>query len=244
MPRPAVTVLDDYEALSRAAADVVAGVVEQVPTARVVTATGDTPMGLYRELADRRARGAFDPSGITVFLLDEYLGVGPDDRRSLAGWAMRSFVDPLGIAHERFVPLPADGDAGACIAYDREVAAGGGYDLCILGIGPNGHIGFNEPPCDASAPTRAVDLTPETVGTNAAYWGGPEHVPRRAVTIGLAGLLDARTTLLVASGSRKRGIVRRAVLGSVTPEVPASHLQTVADLRVLVDRDAWEDPGA
>ena len=113
------------------------------------------------------------------------------------------------------------------------------YDLAILGIGTNGHVGFNEPPSDASAPTRMVELSAESLRSNAAYWGNGERVPRRAVTIGMAGLVRSKTILLVASGPSKGDIVRRAVLGPVTPDVPASGLQTATDLRVVVDRTAW-----
>lgn len=240
MPRPSITVLEDYEALSRAGADVVAQVVATNPRGRVVVATGRTPMGLYRELASRAAGGEFDATGLTIFQLDEYVDIPTDDRRSLLGWAIDSFAEPLGIPRERVVPLPVDGDAGACAAYDREVEDGGGYDLTILGIGPNGHVGFNEPPSDADTPTRLVELSPESVRSNAGYWGGESHVPRQAVTVGMAGLLRSRTILLVASGSSKRDIVRRAVLGPQTPDVPASLLQGAADLRVLLDRAAWD----
>ena len=197
-------------------------------------------MSLYRELARRSAEGSLDASGITVFQLDGYVGLVPDDRRSLLGWALRAFVEPLGIPASSVVPVPAGGDAAACAEYDREVERAGGYDLAILGIGTNGHVGFNEPPSDASAPTRMVELSTESVGSNAAYWGGAGHVPRRAVTVGLAGLLRSRTILLVASGASKREIVRRALLGNVTPDVPASSVQAVADLRLIVDRAAWD----
>lgn len=240
MPTPVITVLDDYEDLSRAGADLVAGLLAERPAARVVVATGATPMGLYRELARRRRDGVLDASGVTVFQLDEYLGVPADDRRSLLGWAIRSFVEPLGIPASNVVPLPADGGTGACADYDRTVEQTGGYDVAILGIGPNGHVGFNEPPSEASAPTRIVELSPESVSSNAAYWGDEAHVPPRAVTIGMAGLLRTRTTVLVASGVGKREIVRRALLGPIVPEVPASHLRLARDLRVLIDRAAWD----
>lgn len=242
MNTPDVTVTDDYEGLSRAGADVVSGVLATKPDARVVVATGATPMGIYRELARRSAAGSLRAAAATAFQLDEYLGIARDDRRSLLGWALRSFVVPLGIPPKRVVPLPADGDPAACAAYDDQVERAGGYDLAILGIGPNGHVGFNEPPSDAACPTRVVELSAESVASNAAYWGGAAHVPRRAVTIGMAGLLRSRAVLLVASGPSKRAIVRRAVLGPVTPAVPASNLQTAADLRVIVDRAAWDGP--
>jgi glucosamine-6-phosphate deaminase len=240
VPQPQITVLDDYEMLSRTGAELVADVLAERPNTRVVVATGATPMGLYRELARKREDGDLDASNVTVFQLDEYIGVAPDDRRSLLGWAMRSFVEPLDIPASNVVPLPVDGDPAACAVYDRDVAEAGGYDLAILGIGMNGHIGFNEPPSDATVPTRMVQLSRESVGSNAVYWGDEARVPRLAVTIGMAGLLRSRTILLVAAGGAKRDIVRRALLGPVAPEVPASLLQNARDLRVLLDRAAWD----
>lgn len=236
-----VTVLDDYEALSRAAADIVQEVVAARPSARVIVAMGETPMGPYRELVRRREIGAFDASGLVVFQLDEYAGIDPGDARSLFSWAVRSFMAPLGIPPENLVRLPADGAdvVRACAAYDRAVEEAGGYDLAILGIGMNGHLGFNEPPSDASAPTREVVLSAESIVSSAPNWGGREHVPRRAVTIGMAGLLRARKTLLLASGAHKREIAHRALRGPVTPDVPASYLQQAGDVTALLDREAW-----
>jgi glucosamine-6-phosphate deaminase len=244
MRRPSIVVVDGYEALSRAAADVVTGAVSHKPDSAIVVATGESPIGLYEELATRREAGTFDASRITVFQLDEYVGVGADDRRSLFGWMTRTFLTPLEIPHEHVVRLPFDGDLEAgCAAYDRAVSEAGGYDLAILGIGENGHVGFNEPPSDSESPTRPVDLTPESVRSSARYWGGREHVPSRAVTAGMAALLGARKTLLVASGSRKRDILHRALEGPVHPLVPASYLQGAPDLTVLLDREAWGDGG-
>jgi len=162
VPQPQITVLDDYEMLSRAGAELVADALAERPNTRVVVATGATPMGLYRELVRKREDGDLDASNVTVFQLDEYIGVAPDDRRSLLRWAMRSFVEPLDIPASNVVPLPVDGDPAACAVYDRDVAEAGGYDLAILGIGMNGHIGFNEPPSDATVPTRMVELAPES----------------------------------------------------------------------------------
>ena len=243
MARLSITVVDDYDSLSVAGADFVGSLVSSKPSARVVVATGATPMGLYRELADRARAGSLDTSRVTVFQLDEYLGIPSDDHRSLFGWAVRSFVEPLRIPLENVVRVPADGDPAACAAYDRAIDDSGGYDLAILGIGGNGHIGFNEPPSDAFAPTREVALSAGSVRSNASYWGGEEHVPRRAVTVGMTALLSARKILLLASGTRKREIVRRALLGPTTPEVPASHLQDAEDVTVMVDREAWNGQG-
>jgi glucosamine-6-phosphate deaminase len=238
--QPSVIVLEDHEAMSRAAADLVTEIVTAHPTASVVVPTGATPMDLYRELARRREQGRFDASGVRAHQLDEYLGIDPGDRRSFFGWMNRTFAEPLGIPPEHVVRLPADGNLlAACADYDRAVQEAGGFDLVLLGIGANGHIGFNEPPCDASAPTREVVLSAETVASNARYWGDPEHVPRSGITIGMAPLLGGRKILLLASGTHKREIVHRALEGPVTPQVPASYLQEAPDVTVFVDREAW-----
>jgi glucosamine-6-phosphate deaminase len=199
-------------------------------------------MGLYRELAHRREAGAFDASGLRVFQLDEYAGIDPCDPRSLLSWAIRSFVWPLGIPMDNLITLPTHGEdlAESCAAYDRAMEEAGGYDLAILGIGTNGHLGFNEPPAHATSPTREVALSPDSIASSAPNWGGPGNVPRRAVTIGMAGLLSSRKILLLASGSHKREIVSRALRGPVTPTLPASYLQDAADVTVLLDREAWD----
>jgi glucosamine-6-phosphate deaminase len=225
----------DEVALARIAADVVEAVVARTPDARVVVATGRSPLGTYRELATRVECGSLDTARITAFQLDEYLDLDAHDDRSLTRWAMRTFVEPLRIADERFIRLPLD-DAGLA-AYDEAVRDAGGYDLAILGIGTNGHVGFNEPPSDASTPSRVVELTPSSLASNAAYWGDG-RVPRLAATIGLEPLLASRTIVLLASGSAKRAILQRALYGPVTPEVPASYLRRADRVVVVVDAAA------
>jgi glucosamine-6-phosphate deaminase len=240
MVGPRTVVVEDADELTRAAADVVSDVIERNPDASVVAATGRTPMGLYAELAARREKG-LHTAGITAFQLDEYLGLGSTDRRSLFGWMWQSFLQPLGIHDERVVRLPTEGDVeGSCGEFDAAIEARGGLDLAILGLGANGHLGFNEPPSGPDDPTRVVTLSPATVEANARYWGDSADVPTDAVTMGLQQLLAGRTVLIVASGRGKREIVHAALEGPVTPEVPASFLQVAqADVTVLVDRDAW-----
>jgi glucosamine-6-phosphate deaminase len=244
MAPPSVLVCEDYDELSRRAADLVCDVVSARPEASIVAATGETPMGLYADLARRRGAGAIDASGVRLFQLDEYMGIALDDRRSLFGWIVRSFTAPLGIPEQNVVRLSTGlALAAACEDYDRRLREAGGYDLAILGIGRNGHLGFNEPPSDASAPTRTVELSQQSIESSAGYWGGEEHVPRRAMTAGMRELLRAGTILLLASGAHKREIVDRALHGPVTSNVPASFLQRAETVTVLVDRDAWGDDG-
>lgn len=240
-----IVTVDDYEAVSQAGADLMSAVIAANPTATVILATGDTPMGMYDELARRHKRGQLDASRLRVFQLDAYLGLRPDDRRSLYGWMYRSFLEPLGVPEENVIRLPGDtADAlAACRAYDHAVERAGGIDLSVLGLGPNGHLGFNEPPVDPRSPTRVVDLTPESVESNARYWGGRDQVPRQALTAGMAVLLAARQTLLVVSGERKREILRRTLRGPITPEVPASYLRQAANVTVIADHAALPPGG-
>jgi len=236
-------VVNDYDDLSRSGADQIADLIATKPTANLLLATGNTPMGIYEDLVRRRHAGTLDASSIRVFQLDEYLGLGPDDRRSLFGWTTRSFVKPLGVPGSNVFAIlnGSDDPEAACRSYERKIETAGGIDLAILGLGPNGHLGFNEPPSGPDLPTRAVDLTPESIESNAGYWGGPDHVPRRAVTVGMKTLLAARRILLVVSGTHKRGILKRTVAYPPTPDVPASFLQHAADVTVLADREAWGD---
>jgi glucosamine-6-phosphate deaminase len=233
-------VVDTYEALSQVAADAIAAVLRRRPDALLLVATGDTPMGAYRELAERRLRGEIDTSHLRAAQLDEYAGLAGGDRRSLYGWMARSFLEPLGVSEARAIRLDASlPPAVACRRYDAAVEAGGGFDLAVLGLGPNGHLGFNEPPIERDAPTRLVPLTPASIRSNARYWGDEDDVPREALTCGLASMLAAREVLLVVSGAHKREILRRALAPPPAPEVPASWLQQAAgDVVVLADREA------
>jgi glucosamine-6-phosphate deaminase len=235
-------IVDDYEALSHAGADWMTTAIQKKADAAIVVATGETPMGVYRELAERRSRGLINTSQLRVFELDAYLGLLPNDRRSLFGWARRSFIEPLGIAETNIYRLGSDVStaAEACRLYEAAVHEIGGFDISILGLGPNGHLGFNEPPSSSDAPTRIVDLTPESIQSNARYWGGEDQVPRQALTCGMDLLLRARQTLLVASGAHKHQILHRMIEGPQTPDVPASYLQSASNVTVLADRAAWQ----
>jgi glucosamine-6-phosphate deaminase len=238
MPIQTVRVAD-ATALGQRGADVVIDAITDVAAATVIAATGSTPMGLYEELASRAREGTFDPSRLRICQLDDYVGIGHDDHRSLRAWLDRSVVRPLGIPEQRVVWL--DGSAedlpDECRRYDERLSASG-VELAVLGLGPNGHLGFNEPPSDSDAPTRVVELASESVVSNARYWGSEDAVPRRAVTAGMSILLAARTVVLVVAGPRKRAILQEVLSGPVTERVPASFLQRHPRAVVLADRAA------
>jgi glucosamine-6-phosphate deaminase len=233
-------VADDYDALSRTAARFIAAALRANPRTSLAVPTGATPNGFYRELAAIHRRDAIPTRRLRVFQLDEYLGVAPGNSRSFAGWMAHAFLEPLGIAKQQVVWLRGDAPdpAAVCAAYDAALRAAGGLDIAVLGLGANGHLGFNEPPADEASPTRVVRLCEATRAANAAYWGAVERVPQDALTCGMRNLLAARMKLVLVAGERKREILQRVARGPVSADVPASFLQRVAGVTVLADRDA------
>lgn len=223
-----LNVLPDPAKLAQSAADFICGRVQQNPELKVLVATGNTPMLTYAELARRATAGEVDFSRVTAFQLDEYADLAEGDPRSLWGWMERSFVRPLGITRVVRLTDPA--------IFEARVRELGGVDLAILGLGPNGHLGFNEPPSAANAPTRWLDLTPESLQSNQMYWEG-QTVPTRAITAGMNVILAAREVLLLVTGEAKRDILHRALAGNPSPDLPASYLQHV-NLTVLADEAA------
>ncbi len=230
----------DYAKMSQAAADWVVATVEAEPTATAIFPTGKTPVGLYAELIARRERGQFDPSALRIFVLDEYVGIGATDDRSLVGWLWRTLFTPLGIRQTQVMPLAGDAadPVAACRAYHAEIGAAGGLDLAILGLGPNGHIGYNEPPATATATTRVLELSASSLATCARDWGGRERLLPQAMTVGMDLLLAARQKLLIVSGAQKQGILHASLYGPVSPAVPASYLQEAANVTVIADAAA------
>ena len=235
-------VLADAGALAREAAARVAEVIDARPDALLLAPTGDTPMGCYGELARLRREGTLDTSRLRVAQLDEYRDTDRSNPPSLYGWMDRALLEPLGIDPTRVIRFSADDPDPdrACREYDARIEAAGGIDLAMLGLGLNGHLGFNEPPSDADAPTREVLLTPESVESNRAYWDGAS-VPERALTAGMTTILSARRVLLIVSGSRKAPVLDRVLRSTPDPGLPASHLHAHASALALADRAARPD---
>lgn len=239
--RIAVFAGDTAAEVARGAADEAAELLRAHKRATVLFAVGESPGGLYEELAERRRAGTIDTSRIRAVQLDEYLGLSAADERSLHGWLAREILVPLGIPAERTIALRGDAadPAAECRRYEALLREAGGIDLAILGLGHNGHLGFNEPPSGPDAPTRVVELAAATIAANARYWGDRERVPRRAITAGMRVLLRARRTILVVTGQSKRAILEATLKGEVGPDVPASYLRTIPGVRVYADRAAW-----
>lgn len=235
-----VVLLPDADAVGRLAAERVAAVVRSRPGAVLGLATGSSPAGIYAELARQVAAGALDLGGVTCFALDEYVGIPREHPQSYAAVLRRTVVEPLGLDPAR-VHVPdgrADDLAAAAREYEEAIAAAGGVDLQILGIGANGHVGFNEPTSSFASRTRIKTLAPRTRADNARFFVSPEEVPTHCLTQGLGTILAARELVLVAQGGAKADAVAAAVEGPLTSMCPASVLQLHPRAGVVVDEAA------
>lgn len=203
-------------------------------------ATGNTPLQLYKYLIKMHREEGLDFSRVVTFNLDEYVGLSPDHPASFHNFMWTNLFSHINIKPEN-VHIP-DGLApdipAYCEKYEQEIKAAGGIDIQILGLGTNGHIGFNEPSSSLNSRTRIKTLTDQTRKNNAAFFGGEENVPFHAITIGIGTILEARMCLLMAFGKRKARAIARAVEGPVTAMVPASALQLHPRAIVLLDREA------
>lgn len=235
-----VIVAKDYEALSRRAAILLAGQVIHKPDSVLGLATGSTPVGTYRHLVALYKEGLVDFSQVITFNLDEYYGLAPDNQCSYAWFMNHHLFDHVNNLPEQVhIPNGLAGDIQAeCKAYDEKISQAGGIDLQLLGIGRNGHIGFNEPDLKFETRTHLVELDDETIEANARFFISPGQVPRQAISMGIKTIMQSRRILLLASGAEKTQVVYEMIYGTITPELPASVLQLHPDVTIIADREA------
>ena len=234
-------VVADYAEVSRMAADVITRVVQENPEAAITLPTGETPRGMYQELVRRIQDGVLDFSRVQFFCLDEYWGKGVDDETSLTAWLDDVFLRPAGLDsdHVHFVPSLALDPVEGAAAYEQEIERHGGLRLAVVGLGPNGHIGFNEPGSPVDSRTRVLELTKQSRNQNAAYYDGESSIPDKAMTMGIATILDADLIVLIVSGASKADILKATLEGPITAHVPGSFLRTVGErLIAIVDQEA------
>lgn len=236
-----VLVTPDYRMLSQTAAELVAKAVRAKPTLTLGLPTGNTPLGMYEELVQKHQGEHLDFSRVRTFNLDEYLGLPPQHPKSYHTYMREHFFSRVNIVPES-THIPdgtpgVDGDAES-ENYENAIRDAGGIDLLIVGIGANGHIAFNEPGSSFASRTRVVNLAPETIGNARRHFASEADVPRSAITMGIATILDARRIVLLASGSSKAEAVDRALRGPVSGTVPASVLQTHPSVIAILDEAA------
>lgn len=233
----------DYQDMSRKAASVIAAQVVMKPRCVLGLATGSSPIGAYEQLVKWYQAGDLDFGGVTTFNLDEYRGLPRENDQSYYYFMHHNFFDHVNIPAER-ISLPDGTNPDAeheCTRYDASIAAAGGVDLQLLGLGHNGHIGFNEPTDEFPTGTHCVDLTESTIEANKRFFASADDVPRQAYTMGIRTIMLAKKILVVVSGKDKAKIVHDAFFGPVTPRVPASVLQLHPDVTVVADEAALSE---
>ena len=221
--------------LARAAAEMIAGVLRAKPDCVLGLATGSSPIGTYDELARMHREEGLSFARCTTVNLDEYRGLPGTHPQSYRFFMEEHLFSRVDVRREcTFVPCGTAADPAAeCAAYDARIAALGGIDLQLLGIGPDGHIGFNEPDDVFTKATHVVKLEPSTIEANARFFDSADDVPREALTMGMGGIMGAKKILLVASGAAKKAVLDAATEGPVTPRLPASILQLHPDVSVF-----------
>ncbi len=230
----------DYNAMSRRAAAVIAAQVVSKPDCVLGLATGSTPIGAYKQLIEWHKQGDLSFSEVRSVNLDEYFGLAPTHDQSYRYFMQTNLFDHVDIVPENTnVPNGLAQDAAAeCARYEQVVAGLGYADLQLLGMGRNGHIGFNEPCDEFPVATHLVDLTQSTIDANARFFASANDVPRQALTMGVGTIMRARSILVMVSGADKAEAVRKTVMGPVTPEVPASILQLHPNVTLIGDEAA------
>ena len=200
-------------------------------------ATGSTPIPAYEMLVSWYEKGVIDFDRIRTFNLDEYVGIDKNNPLSYHAFMQEHLFSEVNIRPEN-AHLPYGRSAEECEAYDEAIRAAGGIDIQLLGIGRNGHIGFNEPAADFTYGTHVVTLTENTIEANARFFASADDVPRQAISMGIGNIMNARCVVLVATGKSKAEAVYRTICGPITPEVPASILQLHPCCVILTDTEA------
>src|ERR1700674_4835080 len=236
-----VVLKSNYEELSLEAARMVANSIRQNPQLRLGLATGSTTVGVYRELVRLHREESLDFSGVVTFNLDEYLGISPEHPQSFHRFMTEHFFSHVNL-NPGNIHIP-DGTISAdyekyCAGYEAVIQNMGGIDLQILGIGRNGHIGFNEPTSSFGSKPRLKVRSKATVEDNRKFFGPGETMPRLAITMGIGTIMASRRVLLLATGAAKAGAVANAIEGPLTASVTASALQLHADATAIVDDEA------
>ncbi|MDD6204601.1 MAG: glucosamine-6-phosphate deaminase [Firmicutes bacterium] len=231
--------VDTYAKMSRRAANIISAQVILKPDSVLGLATGSTPLGTYKQLIDWNEKGDIDFSQAVTVNLDEYVALDSSNNQSYRFFMNKNFFEHINInMNNTFVPNGCAADLEEeCKRYDENISRLGGIDLQLLGIGHDGHIGFNEPDKYFVKNTHIVDLHESTVKANSRFFSSEDEVPKRAITMGMVSIMQAKKILLIASGKAKRDILEKAFFGPITPEIPASILQLHPDITVIYSED-------
>lgn len=238
-----IILCNNYDEMSDRGARIIAEEIRNNPRAVLGLATGNTPIGIYERLCRMYAEGSLDFSEVSSFNLDEYLPIDPKDPNSYAAFMHKNLWDKVNIKPEN-THIPAGNiaveDAPAmCAQYDKDIEAAGGIDLQLLGIGRNGHIGFNEPAEALEVGTHITALTESTIAANSVLFENPDDMPHHAVTLGMGAIGRAKKVLLVVNGKNKHDAIRALLDDKITTNVPATLLKLHPNLIVICDSEAY-----
>jgi len=234
-----VVVVNNFDRMSEEVAKIMIKQITQKPKSVLGLATGSSPLRVYKLLVEYHNRGA-DFSGLTTFNLDEYVGLSKEHPQSYRQYMNENFFSHVNIKPENtFVPSGVTEDPEEeCRLYEQSIKQAGGIDMQILGIGSNAHIGFNEPGTPFDSITQVVDLSESTIKDNARFFDTIEEVPTKAISMGIKTIMQAKEIVLMANGGSKAKAIYGAVMGRITPEVPASVLQLHPSVTIVVDQAA------
>jgi glucosamine-6-phosphate deaminase len=235
-----IIVVDNYEEMSKRAAKIIASQVILNPDSVLGLATGDTPLGMYKELVKLYNNKEVDFSQVRTFNLDEYYGLNRDNPQSYYSYMINNLFNHINISRENInVPTGMAKDINTvCIEYENKIKEVGGIDMQVLGIGGNGHIGFNEPGINFEAETHLVNLDEQTIKANSRFFDSIEEVPVKAISMGIKTIMNSKKIILLASGISKAEVIEKAVKGKINPNVPASILQLHNDVIIILDKEA------
>lgn len=230
----------DYQDMSRKAANIISAQVILEPTSVLGLATGSTPIDVYKQLIEWYKKGDIDFSKVRTVNLDEYKGLSQDNPQSYYYFMYENFFKHINVDLQNvYIPNGLEEDIEKeCARYDNIITSLGGVDLQLLGLGNNGHIGFNEPSGNFQKTTHCVELTQSTIDANSRFFENYDEIPRRAYTMGIGDIISAGKILLIVSGKGKAQILKEVIEGPILPSVPASILQLHQDVIVIADQEA------
>lgn len=230
----------NYEEMSRRAAQILASQVTMHPSSVLGLATGSTPVGMYKRLVEMHSGGELSFRDVSSFNLDEYIGLDGRNPQSYRAFMENNLFSHIDMDQDRIhIPSGMTPDVESeCLNYEKNIESLGGIDLQVLGIGHNGHIGFNEPGSNFEARTHLVDLDEVTIKANARFFEDVSLVPKQAISMGIKTIMKSRKVMLLASGRDKAEIIKEMIHGPITPSVPASILQLHQDLILVLDEEA------
>ena len=236
-----IIICNDYNEVSERATQIISDGIKSNKNIKLGLATGSTPIGVYNNLAKLYKDGELDFSSVSTYNLDEYYPIKKNDEQSYAYFMNEKLFSHINIAPEN-IHIP-NGEAKdpekECIEYEKALEAIGGVDIQILGLGVNGHIGFNEPDCELLSKTHVTKLTESTINANSRFFESIDDVPKAAITMGIGSILSAKSILLLVTGENKHNALTATLKGTFSTDVPASILSLHKNVTVICDKEAY-----